>query len=269
MVDVLDCISQLSSLFQKEDITLTRAKDGMQRTVVELTAMLARPGTHLQECLGAIGDGNEYQGVTIKRGANDLAQFNDASKPRIINCIIRYLEQRFQSIQGADPTLQAMCVFDTSLWPDDRATLATYGEDKIRIIVDHFRLLLEKNNFDFAAVYGEWSGLKVCIANNYFHLTSKALWKRVFIHYSDRFPNVLMLVHILLILPLSTACCERGFSVMGKVKSDWRSCLSVKILDCLMRINIEGPSVAEYDSQHGLQLWWARGTRTRCPNYND
>ena len=44
-----------------------------------------------------------------------------------------------------------MCVFDAFLWPDDRATLATQGEDKIRFIADHhsIRQLLEKNKFDF------------------------------------------------------------------------------------------------------------------------
>lgn len=84
-----------------------------------------------------------------------------------------------------------------------------------------------------------------------------------------RFPNVLMLVEIMLILPLSTACCERGFSVMGKIKADCRSCLSVDILDCLMRIQIEGPGVAEFNPQPGLQMWWASGMRMRRPNFND
>ena len=58
-----------------------------------------------------------------------------------------------------------------------------------------------------------------------------------------------MLVEILLILSLSTACCKQGFSVMGKVKSDCRSCLSVNIVDCQMRINIGGPCVAEFEPQ--------------------
>ena len=35
--------------------------------------------------------------------------------------IISYLENHFQSIQVTDPTLQALLVFDTSLWPSDRA----------------------------------------------------------------------------------------------------------------------------------------------------
>ncbi|KAL9976913.1 hypothetical protein ACROYT_G014255 [Oculina patagonica] len=81
--------------------------------------------------------------------------------------------------------------------------------------------------------------------------------------------NVLMLVEITLILPLSTAFCEQGFSVMGKIKSDWKSCLSVEVLDCLMRIRIEGTSVAEFNPQPGVQFWWDSGTRMRRPTFND
>ena len=88
-------------------------------------------------------------------------------------------------------------------------------------------------------------------------------------HHSNRFPNVLILAEITLILPLSTACCERGFSVMGKIKSDWRSCLSVEVLDCLMRIRIEGPTTAEFDPQPGLNFWWSGGSRMRRPLFND
>ena len=103
--------------------------------------------------------------------------------------------------------------------------LGTYGEEKIRHLVEHFRPLLEKNNFEFEAVYEEWAGLKACISNNYQDFTFKALWKRVFNNCHDRFPNALMLVEILMILPLATACCERGFSIrQNQIKPDWRSC---------------------------------------------
>lgn len=49
MVGVLDCLSKLSSLFQKDRITLTQAKDGLDNTILQLTAMIARPGPCLQE----------------------------------------------------------------------------------------------------------------------------------------------------------------------------------------------------------------------------
>ena len=53
--------------------------------------------------------------------------------------------------------------------------------------------------------------------------------------------------------------CERGFSVMGKIKSDWRSCLSVEVLDCFMRIRNDGRSLILnldwiFDSQ--VDLGW-------------
>ena len=50
---------------------LTSARDGLQKTVLELTAMLARSGAQLQDFLEHIGDGNGYNGVTITRCAND------------------------------------------------------------------------------------------------------------------------------------------------------------------------------------------------------
>lgn len=108
MVDVLDCLSKLSSLFQKDAITSTAAKDGLDNTILQLTAMIARPGPCLQEAVQSIGDGNGYQGVTLKRGEQDLIQFNNTTKPWVINCINTYLEQRFENIKGSDQTLLAM-----------------------------------------------------------------------------------------------------------------------------------------------------------------
>ena len=74
-----------------------------------------------------------------------------------------------------DPTLRALLVFGTSLWPDDRPELATYREDKIHHGVQRFRPLLQRNNFAFVAVQEEWIGLKVCISNNFLYLNLQAL----------------------------------------------------------------------------------------------
>ena len=125
ILDVLESLGKLSMLFQKDNVTSTLAKDGLEHTTLKLPAMLARPGPYLQEFLQNTGDGNIFQEIELKRGDQDLIQFNTTTKPRIINCIISYLENRFKSIQVTDPTLHALLVFDTSLWPDDRAELAT------------------------------------------------------------------------------------------------------------------------------------------------
>ena len=59
MLDVLECLSKLSKLFQKDDVTLTLAKDGLECTA--LTAMITTPGTCLQAFVQNVGDGNIYQ----------------------------------------------------------------------------------------------------------------------------------------------------------------------------------------------------------------
>lgn len=75
----------------------------------------------------------------------------------------------------------------------------------------------------------------------------------MFTAFKDQFPNILMLVEIILILPLATATVERGFSAMKRVKNDWRSCLDKDILNMLLRITVNGCSFDVYDPQRAIQ----------------
>ena len=132
--------------------------------------------------------------------------------------------------------------FDPMVWPESVEDLAAYGEAEVDCLVQHFRPALERNDFDFAAVAGEWSALKACVtANNFRYLGPLILWQRMFTACKDQFPNILMLVEIILILPLAiTTTAEQGFSAMKRVKNDWRSCLETDILNMLLRITING-----------------------------
>ena len=57
----------------------------------------------------------------------------------------------------------------------------------------------------------------------------------------DIFPNLGKLRAIALVIPMSTADCERGFSSLNRIKTDLQNRLSYKILNALMTISIEGP----------------------------
>ena len=87
------------------------------------------------------------------------------------------------------------------------------------------------------------------------------MWQRIFAEYTERFPNILMLVEIMLVLPLATACCECGLSTLKQIKSDWRSRLGTETLDHLMRISIDGPDLESYNAARALQHWWDKGER--------
>ncbi|XP_077869109.1 zinc finger protein 862-like [Saccoglossus kowalevskii] len=71
--------------------------------------------------------------------------------------------------------------------------------------------------------------------------------KTVVKSYGDVVPTLHQLASIALTLPISTADCERGFSVVGRVKTKLRNRLSQKILRCLLYLSAEGPATQEFN----------------------
>lgn len=59
--------------------------------------------------------------------------------------------------------------------------------------------------------------------------------------FSNRFPFVMFLYTIMLILWLETAECERGFSLRTLIKTKNRASMKNKLLDALMRLAMNGP----------------------------
>ena len=82
------------------------------------------------------------------------------------------------------------------------------------------------------------------------------MWEEVFAAEEEGHKNILLLLTVLLVLPMSTAVVERGFSAMKRIKSDWRSRLSPEQLSKLMFISIQGPLSEEYDPTIAIKSWW-------------
>ena len=75
--------------------------------------------------------------------------------------------------------------------------------------------------------------------------------------YSDRFPNLLMLAEICLVLPVQTACCERGNSCLARIMTD------VVTLEALIHISMIGCGFQEYDTARAVQRWLTSGERLK------
>ncbi|KAF3852049.1 hypothetical protein F7725_005404 [Dissostichus mawsoni] len=105
----------------------------------------------------------------------------------------------------------------------------------------------------------EWIDLKVLVHRHFRHLQSQVLWQRLLqgaIGRPEQFPHMQMIVEILLVFPMSTSCCERGFSCMKRIKSDWRGSLSNQMLNSLLRISLHGPEVEDYNAEQAVEKWW-------------
>ncbi|KAH7332329.1 hypothetical protein KP509_20G082300 [Ceratopteris richardii] len=74
-------------------------------------------------------------------------------------------------------------------------------------------------------------------------------------HWQETFPNLLKLWQILLVLPISSIPCERGFSKQNIIKTDRRQHLKVDTLDMLMRISMLGPSCDLLNWEKIYDIW--------------
>jgi hypothetical protein len=85
-------------------------------------------------------------------------------------------------------------------------------------------------------------------------------------------PAVVKLFELAMVLPVTTADCERGFSVMNSVKTDLRASLKNPQLCRLMQIIINGPPVQDLDA-HAAALRWhqrkPRRTKYRAADHSD
>ena len=112
-------------------------------------------------------------------------------------------------------------------------------------------------NIDLTMLQSEWEKVKNLIYSNadWEKKLKSTSWKALNRSHSDQLPNVLGLIDLILTIPASTAECERGFSGMKRVKSDWRARLNTSTLSDLMLVLLEGPSIDDFEPLRACQLW--------------
>ena len=150
------------------------------------------------------------------------------------------------------------------------SALLEYGKHDIEVIWNHFNVLLTSCHVELALALHEWTELKLFVSRQH-HFRAVhplAVWQRVSQEDAVRndYVNIMTLIHLTSLYPLSNASCERGFSVMKRIRSDWRCNLSTDTLDMLMRIDIEGPKlVQDFIPRPVVNRWWLSGQRRKRP----
>ena len=140
LLDVLDECSFLSLTFQKDSTTLTTVTTALERVELGLSAMLARPAKHLKEffetCV-TTGDSNVFKEMDLQGDRElEIAAFSSV-KSRVIEKVLHF-SSRFSSL-STHAVLKAGIIFDHKTWPDDVKELATFGEEALRTLLQHFQ----------------------------------------------------------------------------------------------------------------------------------
>ena len=102
----------------------------------------------------------------------------------------------------------------------------------------------------------EWQELKIFWKNSLFHFTSKDMWKFVLKTNNEKFPNLSHLFEVLLILPISNAIVERGFSFMGRIKTECKNHLEKDTLVDLLPIKLEGRQLQDFSPDNAVNVFF-------------
>ena len=103
--------------------------------------------------------------------------------------------------------------------------VADFGDDLVRELSDHFSSTLEEHIENLTGLQAEWDLLKTLLYNHHDNFRNKT-WSEINILFSEKCPNILVLFDLILSMPASSAICERGFSAMKQLKTEYRNRLS-------------------------------------------
>ncbi|KAL7381864.1 hypothetical protein ABVT39_012581 [Epinephelus coioides] len=230
-IDVLAELSHLSLTFQKDGLSLPTAVEAVSITGQVLKDMVKHDGQTLTAIKMACETG-VYRGIELTGQYTEAKQKLKMSREGLINDLVACLDERFQSKLSSDTVLQAMLKFDTKLWPESDDDLATYGNEEIPLLLEHF----------------------------------KEVWPQISQIWSEQFPNLLHVIEIIQVLPVSTSKVERAFSLLKRIKTDWRINLKTNTIENLMHISLEGPH--EEDAvgivEGAVKKWFQSAQRKRC-----
>ena len=81
---------------------------------------------------------------------------------------------------------------------------------------------------------------------------------------SSHYPSFAKLSLVALILPVSIADCERGYSTLKRIKTAPRNRLKTQTLDMLIQISSEGPEITKFNFENAATVW---GSKTNSKIY--
>ncbi|KAJ8313188.1 hypothetical protein KUTeg_005798 [Tegillarca granosa] len=185
MLDILKVLGNLSLRFQEDNLTLSKLCD------------------------------------SITTASSSFVELK-YKKEEIVDAVNTAIDDRFNPMLN-DPVIKAsIALLDIVSYPEARAELALNGNVELNIVMQHFHAVLENAWCNIASVGQEFREFKVYVCN---HRNTQIHQYFVSNDLKYRCKNFLMLIEILLALPISSSVCERGFSAMKRIKSDWRSSL--------------------------------------------
>ena len=299
LADMFAIISKLSLKMQRNDLILPVAVALLHEMIANVDALKLQPvpNGHLKRFMNmleesGVPDEVQFQGHTLKgsldgtpkRGTTQTDSFKSSMIEAIKLCQSG-LNERFGSMLCSATDTQAlacsttsevvndMLVFNVDAWPRNTQDLVDFGNNMIDRLTSWFKPTLQKAGCDVDSISEEWFSLKVLVNTTFRDKDYTSVWEIMLtkLPYKEDFKNLLHLVEIMLVQPISAAQCEHAISAQNRVKNSLRVALGSSTLEDLIRITAEDPSVEEFNPAPVVNKWLSRdreaGERQRRPQF--
>ncbi|XP_067849753.1 zinc finger protein 862 isoform X4 [Heptranchias perlo] len=261
LLDVIAVLTRLAFVFQGDHLLITHADDKIEEAIEEISRLVESPGEYLQEFEETFHE--NFHGVPLKNLRVAEAKFNSI-REKICQKTQLILAQRLDS--NSRTIIRACQVFDVATWPQNEENLMSHGEEEIMHIYKHFEIIpsfAREVGLDGRDIRGsllqEWKELKSeCYNKNGFKELSRHIFK-----YKQRFPILNRIIQLLLVLPTSTAACEKSRGAFYRIRNNNRSRLSLDQLNDLLSIAVNGPPIANFEAKRALDCWFEEKSGNR------
>lgn len=222
MCDCLQELSTLSNQLQERTTTLIQGQKHIQRTIRIIESFKVIPGEHMSE-VSKLKEVMVFKNIQLSTNSKLIT----INPKQFISSITNNLKHRLLENSNEETIIQDLLIMDISIWPEN--TNIRHGENEMKRICKRF-LLNEQNAIN---------GIRQLTEDN------TLLPKKVM-------PEVYNLCKT---FPISTAECERGFSVMNNICTKLRARLTMVNIANLMFININGPPLDNWNPEYYVKTW--------------
>ena len=270
-VEILSLAKVLSFAFQDNDIDTVSFIQRLETAKKQLACLERKNFEDLPTVKRFLDKVEEtkffYQNVALPN-FNDAKESTKVSKRVLLGKIKEAMQTRMEAAENKY-VVMAATILNCEGWErknENGEEDVEFADNYVAALFDHFREPLLKAGLDVAlnSLLEQWHDL-VAYATRYLDPSRThylRVWKRIFdSSRKDRWNMVLLLVELLLSIPISNAKVERLFLLMNRVKTDFRASLSENTLNNLIRIQMEGPPLEEFDPTPAIQLWAMGATR--------
>ncbi|CAC5392889.1 unnamed protein product [Mytilus coruscus] len=240
--DVLVTVNRLNVIFQRNNLDVSAVMSLVSSTQERLNFYKQKDGPTLTSVYSQINN-SQYKDLPLNDKQTLRMQFQNSATAYLTN---NNLQQRFEP-----ESLSHLGTINQLLNPEHMPTdnsILTYGEDKLPEILTHFKDSLP---IDVSRATTNYLDLKLLLRQQK-SLTLQQMATQILNNYSDEYPDFALLYELLLVSPVTSVACERGFSCQNRIKTKLRSRLQPETVSKLMRVQQDGPALADFNPTSSL-----------------